>query len=303
MSSPENLQDAYGPGNILFRVLEPMGWGDLLNLGYYTPPTLPALPAGLASFQRRLVARSTALLRLTARDRVLDAACGRGYSSHLMGRRGCRVTGVDLLDAHVEEAVRRFGGRPRVRYLAGDLTALRRPPADGGPRPFPDGSLTKVHCLEAAFHLGPDGRRAFLEDVFRLLAPGGRLVLVDFVWRTGDPAGIAAADPGRLVRDTWRFEEFEPLSGYHRHALDIGYRIRLTQDWTRPVTGRFLRLAQLCAGLSAGRAGRRLLCRRWPALSALTARDWLRFAAVVHAHTAVRHASGYAALVLDRPAR
>ncbi|GHJ36646.1 cyclopropane-fatty-acyl-phospholipid synthase family protein [Streptomyces sp. TS71-3] len=302
MTSPHTLQDAYGPGNVLFRVLEPMGWGDLLNLGYWTPGTLPVLPAaGLGPFQRRLVARSTALLGLTPRDTVLDAACGRGYSSHVMAGQGSRVTGVDLLTAHVAQAQRRFGGRPGLRFTTGDLTALRRPPSGNGHRPFPDGSFTRVHCLEAAFHLGPEGRRAFLEDAYELLAPGGRLVLVDFVWRTGDPAGIAAADPGRLVRDTWRFEAFEPLAGYHGHALDIGFRIRRTLDWTRPVTGRFLRLAHLCAGLSGTRAGRRLLCRRWPALSTLSGQDWVHFAAVIHAHTAVQRASGYAALVLDRP--
>ncbi|MFF4528657.1 class I SAM-dependent methyltransferase [Streptomyces sp. NPDC001407] len=298
MTSPSRIRDAYGPANVLFRALGPLGWGELINLGYYTPAGLPMLPAGLAPFQRRLVSRSTGLLRLSPADEVLDAACGRGYSSDLMGRAGARVTGVDLLDEHVAESVRRFGTNPNVRFLSADITALR---TTDGPGPFGDGSFSRVHCLEAAFHLGPEGRRAFLEEAYRVLRPGGRLVLADLVWRTDSPSDIRHADPGRLVRDTWRFEELEPLGRYLRHAVDIGYLVRAAHDWSRPVTDRFMLLANAFSRLALSRPGRRLLCRRWPGLEEITHADWLRLAAVTQAHNALQRTSGYAALVLDKP--
>ncbi|MGK5640114.1 SAM-dependent methyltransferase [Streptomyces sp. URMC 126] len=186
-----------------------------------------------------------------------------------------------------------------MRFLPADITGLNTSRNDSL---FGDASFDKVFCLEAAFHLGPDGRRAFLEGAYRLLAPGGRLVLVDFVWRSDAPEDIRHADPGRIVRDTWRFEEFEPLRRYLRHAADIGYRPHAAHDWSRPVIDRFMHLSTFYAHLAATRPGRRLLCSRWPGLTRLSSEDWLRFEAVTLAHNPVRRASGYAALVLDRPA-
>ncbi|WP_063726148.1 SAM-dependent methyltransferase [Streptomyces monomycini] len=303
MSAQPPLADAYETtGNPLFPVLRALGWGDLVNLGYYTPLTWPRLLTGLAPFQRALAERSIGLLNLADGDRVLDVACGTGYTTRCIRDRGATVTGVDLYPPHIATAVQRHGHRPGVCFLTADATDLG-PAVTSRPstRPsFGDATYNKIHCLEAAFHFGPQGRRSFLEQAYRILAPGGRLVLVDFAWSTNQPGDIAAADPGRLVRTAWAFEEFEPVGRYIRHAIDIGFAPCRVHDWTHAVTRPFMALGTLIARLALSATGRRLLCSRWPGLQDLTSAQWLTFAATAVAHRPVQRASRYIALTLDK---
>lgn len=294
------VANAYDSSNPALRVLRAFGWGhDILCIGYCTMPTMPMLLLGRPGLQqRRLAVRSTRLLRLNPGDRVLDAACGMGFSSDLMGRQGCVVTGVDLLPQHIQRAREQYARNANVRFATADVTNLQE---QGDGFPFGDATFGKVHCLEAAFQFGPQGRRAFLQEAYRVLVPGGRLVLVDFVWRTEMPGEIDAVDPLRLVRDTWRFEEFEPVHRYRRLALEIGFVPRAALDWTGPVLDRSLRGLSALASCARSPVGRAALARFRPSLRTVTATQWEQFAAVADAYAAVRRETGYAAIVLDKP--
>lgn len=59
--------------------------------------------------------------------------------------------------------------------------------------PYPDGSVDRVLSSFMLHHLPPDAQQAALREVRRVLAPGGRLHLVDF---DGAPSGPV----GRLMR-------------------------------------------------------------------------------------------------------
>ncbi|MER5556860.1 methyltransferase domain-containing protein [Streptomyces sp. NPDC002793] len=294
----DHLAASYSDANPLFRLCRHMGWGALVNLGYYTLPTLPAIIGGLAFFQRRLETRSLALLEARPGHRVLDACCGRGHTTARLGAAGCEAVGLDITAQQIEQARTRYGRAPRTTFAVADVTALPKQ-ADGIGA---DSSFDRVHCLEAAFHLTPAGRRALLAEAFRVLRPGGRFVLVDFTWNTDDPGMIRRLDPHRLVRAAWHIDEFEPLARYLDHAREAGFVVRRTVDWTRPVTGRFVRLGTVLTRLATNRAGRRLLCLRWPGLREFTPLDWQNAVATIDAHQSVGRHSSYTALVLDKPA-
>lgn len=283
---------------MLLRFLCQFGWGDLVNIGYYTWQTMPALVRGLGFFQRDLVNRSIGLLQARPGDRVLDASCGRGWGTAELAARGHRAVGLDLSPEQIEEARRRFGGRRNTEFQVADVTAL---PAQVGGTELRDGGFDRVHCLEAAFHYGSEGRRAFLMESYRMLRPGGRLVLVDFALPAGvDPERFAAADPRHLIRTTWGFDTFEPVDRYVRFATDAGFTVRRALDWSRPALRRGTALLQAVAALTETRAGRAALCAVRPQLRAFTRADWVHLTDVLRAHRAFEQVH-YAAFVLDKP--
>jgi SAM-dependent methyltransferase len=226
---------------------------------------------------------------------VLDAGCGRGDTTARLGAAGCRALGVDIQPAQIDQARRRFGDS--ARFAVADATAL---PQRAAEIPLTEGSFDRVHCLEAAFHFGHEGRRAFLSESFRLLRPGGRLVLVDVTSRTDQPIG--SLDPNGLVRGTWRFDDIEPYGRYPLMASAAGFTTRRILDWTTPVLHRAAQLCALFVGAASTRAGRQALCVRWPGLRTLDAQDWDEVITVVRAHRAIGRGTRYTAYVLDKPA-
>ncbi|MGR4849053.1 SAM-dependent methyltransferase [Streptomyces sp. LARHCF252] len=296
MGDSGDLASAYNDDSVLFRVLRHLGWDSLVDIGYFTLPTLPIVVlAGPAPFQRRLARRSLALLDARPGQLVLDAGCGRGDTTARLGAAGCRALGVDIQPAQIDQARRRFGDS--ARFAVADATAL---PDRAAEIPLTDGSFDRVHCLEAAFHFGHEGRRSFLSESFRLLRPGGRLVLVDVTSRSGQP--IETLDPDGLVRGTWRFDDIEPYERYPLAASAAGFTTRRILDWTTPVLHRAAQLCALFVGTASTRAGRQALCVRWPGLRTLDAQDWDEVIAVIRAHRAIGRVTRYTAYVLDKPA-
>ncbi|MFJ8148267.1 class I SAM-dependent methyltransferase [Streptomyces sp. NPDC096048] len=131
-----------------------------------------------ADVRRAWAARLASWLPARPGD-VLDLGCGTGSLSLLAAERGHRVTGVDLSPAMVALARAKLAGRDAV-FLTGDAAA---PPV--GERRF-DAVLVR-HVLWTL----PDPGRV-LRHWRELLRPGGRLVLVEGVWGTVDPVGVAA---------------------------------------------------------------------------------------------------------------
>src|SRR5262245_2984686 len=298
MNDPQAIGTAYDGSTAAFRALEAFGWGELVNLGYYPMGALPATMFGLAPFQRGLVKRSLGLLAPAPGERVLDAACGRGGTTARIAACGAEVLGLDLLPENVAEAEARFGSLPGVRFDVADVTRL---PARAAGIEIAPASFDAVLCLEAGFHFGAKGRRAFLEESWRVLRPGGRLVLVDFGWRDAQPEAIGRLDAERAVRGTWRFDEFEPLARYRELAVRQGFAVERFCDWTRPVIDRFQFIATALARIGNLRAGRALLCALRPGLASLSPEDWRGLVALMRAHDRVRRASRYVAFRLAKP--
>lgn len=97
--------------------------------------------------------------------RILDAGCGAGFYADALAERGASVLGLEDSAVLVEHARTRLGDRAEVRRH--DLNT----PLDG----LADGSFDGVLCALVLHHLADRGR--FLAEVFRVLRPGGWLVL------------------------------------------------------------------------------------------------------------------------------
>jgi len=298
VSDELDIRPAYDGSSIAFRALEGAGWGELVNLGFYPAYAFPGVVFGVGPFQRGLAKRSLALVGPRPGLRVLDACCGQGYTTARLAEAGCEALGLDLLEENIGAAIARYGDVPGARFATANVTRL---PETAAGVSLSGGAFDAVHCLEAAFHFGVKGRRSFLEECHRVLRPGGRLALVDFVWRDSHPEEIERLDPKRLVRDTWCFDEFEPLERYRASAAAIGFREHALHDWTAPVINRFQRIAQTNARAGTTRLGRFILRTFRPGLGRIRAEEWELLVELMRAHDAVRRASRYVALVLEKP--
>lgn len=108
--------------------------------------------------------RYAAVAPLAAGKRVLDAACGEGYGSHLLAQDAAHVTGVDVSAEAVAHARERYA-RANLEFAAASVTAL----------PLPDASVDLVVSFETVEHLA--AQEAMLAEFRRVLAPAGALVI------------------------------------------------------------------------------------------------------------------------------
>jgi 2-polyprenyl-3-methyl-5-hydroxy-6-metoxy-1,4-benzoquinol methylase len=116
------------------------------------------------SRESRLRKAFAAFERESARGELLDVAAGSGLAAEALAAQGWTVTALDLS----QELVDQIRARPGIREaLQHDLSS--------GPLPFEDARFAAVFAGEIIEHL-VDTRR-FLEELHRVLRPGGLLVV------------------------------------------------------------------------------------------------------------------------------
>lgn len=123
-----------------------------------------------AGYVRRTVDLLQARAAVAPGERVLDVGCGTGaFAARLAGQNPRQaVVGVDLSAGMLAEARRKLADAPNARFVQAPATRL----------PFDDGAFDVV-VSASALHYVPEPAEA-LREAARVLAPGGRLVLLDW---------------------------------------------------------------------------------------------------------------------------
>ena len=124
----------------------------------------------------RLRARMLAPARLQAGESVLDVGCGTGTLALLAKRQVGAVALVAGIDASAEMVAR----AARKAHKAGLPVRFEQASADR--LPFADDQFDAVLCTATLHHLPRGMRVDAVREMRRVLKPGGRVLLVDFVF-------------------------------------------------------------------------------------------------------------------------
>lgn len=223
------------------------GFGRYVHWGYWGP--LDRADGSLTGFALAAERMSQLVCKaagVTEGQRVLDVGCGWGGTIDSLNDAlsGVSLTGLNIDGRQLERARRRVRARAgnHVDFVQGDACAM----------PFEDHGFDVVIALECAFHF-PD-RRRFLAESRRVLRPGGRLVVADFL---PAPAVVPLLPAQQLL-----------FGRYMRHVLgpaDVSYTVEryrevasaegLALSYERDITGGTLPtypiLRQLAAEMGA----------------------------------------------------
>lgn len=117
-------------------------------------------------------------------DRFLDIGCGLGAALEHAAKAGAETAGIDPSPSMVERAGRRV---PSAEVKVASAEAI----------PFPDDHFTAVSAV-GTFHHWAD-RDQGLGEVLRVLAPGGRLLIVERHLKRGSGHGLAGSGASDLL--------------------------------------------------------------------------------------------------------
>jgi SAM-dependent methyltransferase len=120
-----------------------------------------------------------ALSEFTSDMHILDVGCGIGGSTRrLSDQVGCRLTGIDLSNEYIDTAQRLtqlLGMQDRVAFHAASALDL----------PFEDKTFDGAWSLQ--MNMNVEDKLSWLQEVHRVLKPGGRAVLYEVCAHTNTP--------------------------------------------------------------------------------------------------------------------
>lgn len=128
----------------------------------------------VSSFPESLLRMNEVMMeagQIKASDKVLDAGCGIGGSSIFLAERvGCPVTGISLSEKQIRKAKGLAVERKiesKVEFEVMNYCATS----------FPDNNFDVVWGCESICYA--DDKEQFIKEAWRLLKPGGRLIIAD----------------------------------------------------------------------------------------------------------------------------
>jgi tocopherol O-methyltransferase len=209
-------------------------WGEHVHHGYWR--TGRETPEEATADLVRLVAER---LDLNPGLKLVDIGCGYGATAaQLEAQEKVSVTGFTLSEAQCRIAAARTGV----------LAFHRRDWLDNG---LPDAAFDRAYAIESSEHMVDKAR--FFSEAWRVLKPGGRLVVCAWLSRTG-PNAIEIRHLLEPICREGRLPSMGTREDYLALATDAGFASLRYDDISRQVR----RTWSICAG----RAARRLATDR-----------------------------------------
>ncbi len=205
-------------------------WGEHMHHGFYGAD-------GTAQKDRRqaqidLIDELLRWAEVQHPQQILDVGCGIGGSTlYLAERYGAIATGVTLSPVQARRASQRAEqagltiGQPAARFLVANALDL----------PFADESFDLLWSLESGEHM-PD-KSQFLQECYRVLKPGGRLLFVTWCHRPLADGSLTAAEQRHLAElyRVYCLPYVISLPEYEAIARTLGFQNIRAEDWSPAV--------------------------------------------------------------------
>lgn len=221
-------------------------------------------------------------------QRCIEFGCGMGYNvSHLaLVYPHVSFTGVDLSPQHIRYAQQQAGSLMNLQVVEANYQSLD----------FDDSSFDAVLAVETLCQT--DDQRLALAEAYRLLRPGGRMLVID-CFRN---APLESLDDNlktaaRLVEKTAAVDAFAVVDDWKQLVCELGFELQSVTDHSAETATDLSRLYRLSRRFFKMSQAVKLIRRTMPALAMENA-----VCGLLMPFTVGLGAHGYYSIVLEKPA-
>ncbi len=179
-----------------------------LHYGYWDSTTKNFHEA-LLNINKILAAKAA----IKKKDKVLDAGCGIGGSTLWLAKNiGCNVTGISLSARQVQTAndlSKSESLQPIAIFEQQDFTATN----------YETESFDIIWAIESVCHANDKSK--FINEAYRLLKKGGRLILADFFKKEN----LAGTDASLIIQwaNGWAIDDFATIEKFNEQLKNAGF--------------------------------------------------------------------------------
>ena len=189
---------------------------------------LPDLEHGYWYVQSRSMHQLLTTIPLHPGESVLDVGSNTCWAANHFAERGLRAIALDIATSELQGLYTADyfidDGHVFFERVLGSMDAI----------PLASSSLDYVYCCEVLHHNDPAGLRRTFAEIFRVLRPGGRLLMVNETLRTlRDPSGVHVDD----VEQYEGYEHAHWALGYRWEATRAGFFTEVTEPHYRSFFG------------------------------------------------------------------
>lgn len=223
---PERIRSFYDESSRLWEQV----WGEHMHHGYYGPDGQDP-PDNPQDAQRILIEKILDWSGVAHPQTILDVGCGIGGSTlYLASKYRAMATGITLSPVQADR------GAARAK-MAGLGNYVQFEVADALAMPFAENSFDLVWSLESGEHMSNKGQ--FLRECYRMLKPGGRLILATWCHRDLTPPHppLTPQEESHLAMlyRLYHLPYVISLSEYQRMAQALPLQGLQVADWSQAV--------------------------------------------------------------------
>ncbi|MBW4670933.1 MAG: methyltransferase domain-containing protein [Cyanomargarita calcarea GSE-NOS-MK-12-04C] len=219
----QKIQEFYDASSGLWEQI----WGEHMHHGYYGADGTEKKDRRQAQID--LIEEILNWSGISQTYNILDVGCGIGGSSLYLAKKfNANATGITLSPvqaARATERAKEANLSSRCSFQVADAQAM----------PFADNSFDLVWSLESGEHM-PD-KSQFLRECYRVLKPGGKLIMVTWCHRPKDNSPLTT-DEEKLLQDIYRvycLPYVISLPEYEAIARQLPLQNISTADWSKSV--------------------------------------------------------------------